>query len=57
MDREAWHTAVHGLQRTGHDWVTELNWLSEQKWTVLKLGNFKLETGMKSPDMTLQDDL
>ena len=25
MDREAWHTAVHGWQRVGHDWVTELN--------------------------------
>ena len=26
MDREAWHAAVHGSQRVGHDWVTELNW-------------------------------
>ena len=25
-DREAWRAAVHGLQRVGHDWVTELNW-------------------------------
>ena len=24
MDKEAWHAAVHGLQRVGHDWVTEL---------------------------------
>ena len=24
MDREAWRTAVWGLQRVGHDWVTEL---------------------------------
>ena len=24
MDREAWHAAVHGVQRVGHDWVTEL---------------------------------
>ena len=23
MDREAWHAAVHGLQRVGHDLVTE----------------------------------
>ena len=22
-DREAWHAAVHGSQRVGHDWVTE----------------------------------
>ena len=26
MDREAWHAAVHGLQRVVHDWATELNW-------------------------------
>ena len=26
MDREAWHAAVLGSQRVGHDWVTELNW-------------------------------
>ena len=23
VDREAWCAAVHGLQRVGHDWVTE----------------------------------
>ena len=26
MDREAWRAAVHGAQRVGHDWETELNW-------------------------------
>ena len=26
MDREAWCAAIHGLQRVGDDWVTELNW-------------------------------
>ena len=31
MDRETWHAVFMGLQRVGHDWVTELN------WTVLKL--------------------
>ena len=25
--REAWQAAVHGLQRVGHDWATELNWI------------------------------
>ena len=25
MDREAWRAAIHGLQRVGHDLVTELN--------------------------------
>ena len=24
MDREAWRAVVHGLQRVGHDWATEL---------------------------------
>ena len=24
MDREAWHAAVHGVAKIGHDWVTEL---------------------------------
>ena len=28
MDREAWHAAVHGLQRVRHDWAPELNWLA-----------------------------
>ena len=23
-DREAWHAVVHGVQRVGHDWATEL---------------------------------
>ena len=26
MDREAWHAAVYGVERVGHDWATELNW-------------------------------
>ena len=25
MDREAWHAAVHGVQRVGHDLAIELN--------------------------------
>ena len=25
MDRQAWCAAVHGIQRVGHNWVTELN--------------------------------
>jgi len=28
MDREAWRAAFMGLQRVGHDWATELNWMS-----------------------------
>ena len=26
MDREAWRAAIHGLQRVGHDWATDLIW-------------------------------
>ena len=26
MDKEAWRAAIHGAQRVGHDWATELNW-------------------------------
>ena len=25
-DRDAWHAVIHGSQRVGHNWVTELNW-------------------------------
>ena len=26
LDREAWRAAIHGLQKVGHEWATELNW-------------------------------
>ena len=29
MGREAWHAVVHGSQRAGHDWVTELKWTDD----------------------------
>ena len=33
MDREAWHAAIHGSQRLGHDWATELtDWHCTTKW-------------------------
>ena len=34
-DREAWHAAVHGSQRVGHDWVTEQQQLKYSWFTVL----------------------
>ena len=34
MNREAWHAAVHGLQRVGHDWATELSWASCLMWWI-----------------------
>ena len=27
MDRKAWHAAVHGVTKSQHSWVTELNWV------------------------------
>ena len=38
MDREAWHVAVHGLQRVRHNWATELNWKSRKMRS--KVGSF-----------------
>ena len=52
MDREAWHAAIHGLQRVGRDWATELNWTeqyglrSETSWVqilALSLDTYKLQ--------------
>ena len=37
MDREAWSAEIHGSQRVGHDWVTELNWTEYIKWVNLTL--------------------
>ena len=45
MDREAWHAAVPGVQRVGHDWATELNWLDWITPTHLGEGN-QLYLGM-----------
>ena len=39
MNKQAWHAAVHGLQRDGHDWATELIWSWKKK---TKLSNFSL---------------
>ena len=45
MDREAWCAAVHGVERFGHDWATELNWYFSKPYKELKVlcysrGNF-----------------
>ena len=31
MDREAWRAAVHEVEKSRHDWVTELNWTDKGK--------------------------
>ena len=36
MDRKAWRAAVHGWQRVGHNWVTELNWTDVKNWLTRK---------------------
>ena len=33
MDRDVWRAGVHGSQRVGHDWATELNWASDNSLT------------------------
>ena len=38
MDREAWRAVMHGSQRVGHDWATELTELTGQEgssWQIL----------------------
>ena len=33
MNREAWHTAVHGSPGAGHNWLAEQDWATELNWT------------------------
>ena len=55
MDGEAWFAAVHGSQRVGHNWVTELNWhkrkragaitgyvMAVQRDLLCKINSFKI---------------
>ena len=49
MDREAWHAAVHGMQRVGHNWETELNWSSQRREGWL------LPLEMRSPQLLSQN--
>ena len=37
IHREAWRTAVHGLQWVGRDWATELNWSKSDCFLILFL--------------------
>ena len=50
MDREAWRAAIHGLQRLGHDWATELKW-SETLKKVLSLPSQKESSSFVSKAM------
>ena len=34
MDKEAWRAAIHGSQRVGQDWATELNWTTVINMTL-----------------------
>ena len=42
MDREAWCAAVHGVQKVGHDWVTELHWTELKEQKNLYSENYKI---------------
>ena len=37
MDREAWRAVTHGIAKSRHDWVTELNWKFPKCIRTLKL--------------------
>ena len=49
MDWEAWHAAVHGVAKNGHDWATKLNWTKQQEclqiwsWKILMMAWASLE--------------
>ena len=44
MDMEAWRVAVHGSQRVGHDWATELNWTEPAVWSFTTLNSTHILT-------------
>ena len=31
IDKEAWHAAVHGITKSQHNWVIELNWTEKPR--------------------------
>ena len=31
IDKEAWHAAVHGITKSQHNWVIELNWTDKPR--------------------------
>ena len=39
MDREAWHAAIHGVERVGHDWAAGLNWTELKYWKRVLVKN------------------
>ena len=54
MNREFWCAAVVGLQRVGHDWVTEMNWIWSWNSNRLEQDGFSLSfdvwsLGWKTP--------
>ena len=39
-DREAWCAAVHGLQRVGHDWMTEQQYIHMESREMIVMNPF-----------------
>ena len=38
VDREAWCAAVHGVTKSRHDWVTEVQWTDHCRESAMSLG-------------------
>ena len=48
IGREAWHAAVHGLQRVGHNWATELTWRYWQSQGIYSCSEWEERQGLLS---------
>ena len=44
MDREAWHAAIYGVTKSGHNWATELNWTELNTEEQLQLGGISIDS-------------
>jgi len=57
MDREAWRAAIHGSQRVGHDWATELNWTELWYLPCLNFSHVDVDYLAKQPELLVNTHL